>query len=99
MRKYAVSAVYTIHKAFPDLIPDAPQLVERFLDLEFNLAAKRNAFYALFQVAQVSAAFCVSLFAFLLSCFPLRFATDCVAVVVVVVVVVGSRRELPERHH
>jgi len=43
VRKYAALAVHAVYEACPDLIPDAPELVEAFLFAEYNPAAKRNA--------------------------------------------------------
>jgi len=48
VRKNAVLAVFHIYQTHPDLIPDAPELIENFLYNESNPAAKRNAFMMLF---------------------------------------------------
>lgn len=47
VRRNAVLAVHTIFQKFEFLIPDAPELVEQFLEEEGDLAAKRNAFFML----------------------------------------------------
>lgn len=44
VRKNAVLAVYTIYRAFENLIPDAPELVHTFLAAESDATCKRNAF-------------------------------------------------------
>lgn len=50
VRKYAVMAVYTIHKNFgDDLMPDADDLIEAFLKSEADASARRNAFLMLYQ--------------------------------------------------
>lgn len=52
VRRNAVLAVHTIFEKFEFLIPDAPELVEEFLQEEGDLAAKRNAFIMLCQSDQ-----------------------------------------------
>jgi len=52
VRKYAVLAVMNIYQALPDLIRDAPELVEKFLADETNPLAKKNGFLMLFQCDQ-----------------------------------------------
>lgn len=52
VRRNAVLAVHTIFEKFEFLIPDAPELVEEFLQEEGDLAAKRNAFVMLCQSDQ-----------------------------------------------
>lgn len=47
VRKNAVFAVSSIYSHFESLIPDAPELVETFLDGETDHTCKRNAFAAL----------------------------------------------------
>jgi len=47
VRRNAVLAVHTIFEKFEFLIPDAPELVEEFLNEEGDLSAKRNAFVML----------------------------------------------------
>lgn len=49
VRKYAVLTIMSIYAALPDLLPDAPELVEKFLFQEANPAAKKNAFMMLVQ--------------------------------------------------
>lgn len=50
VRKNAVLTVAMIAEAFPDLIPDAADLIDKFLYAETNPAAKRNAFMMLLQL-------------------------------------------------
>lgn len=52
VRKNAVLAVFTVYTTFPDLIPDAPELVDNFIQAESNPAAKRNAFLMLINCDQ-----------------------------------------------
>src|SRR3569832_1998329 len=52
VRRNAVLAVYTIFKNFPFLIPDAPELVYNFLEVELDASCKRNAFIMLIHVDQ-----------------------------------------------
>ena len=52
VRKNAVLTVFTVYAAHPDLIPDAPELIEQFLYAETNPSAKRNAFLMLFHCSQ-----------------------------------------------
>lgn len=47
VRKNAVFAVSSIHAHSEVLIPDAPELIETFLDNENDHTCKRNAFVAL----------------------------------------------------
>lgn len=47
VRRNAVLAVHTIFQKFEFLIPDAPEIVEQFLNEEGDLSAKRNAFVML----------------------------------------------------
>jgi len=47
VRKHAVITVYTVFENNPDLIPDAPELIDQFLVAESNPQAKRNAFLVL----------------------------------------------------
>ncbi|CCW64477.1 unnamed protein product [Phytomonas sp. EM1] len=44
VRRNAVLAVHSIFKKFPDLLPDAPDLVETFIGNETDVTARRNAF-------------------------------------------------------
>ena len=55
MRKNAVLTVFTVFSAHPELIPDAPELIEQFLYAETNPSAKRNAFLMLFHCSQEKA--------------------------------------------
>jgi coatomer subunit beta len=48
VRKNAVLTVFTIYQALPDLIPNAPELIETFLYSEANPSAKKNAFLMLY---------------------------------------------------
>jgi coatomer subunit beta len=50
VRKNAVLTVYSVFSAFPELIPDAPELIETILYNETNPAAKRNAFLMLYSI-------------------------------------------------
>ncbi|RLN72214.1 hypothetical protein BBJ28_00000530 [Nothophytophthora sp. Chile5] len=53
VRKNAVMTVYTMYKTFGDvLIPDAPELIERFIQNESDAGARRNAFLMLNDCAQ-----------------------------------------------
>jgi len=52
VRKYAVLTVFVIYENFPDLIPNAPELIENFLLSETNELAKRNAFLMLYHSDQ-----------------------------------------------
>lgn len=47
VRKNAVFAVSSIHVHSESLIPDAPELIEAFLETENDHTCKRNAFVAL----------------------------------------------------
>eukprot|EP00055_Hartaetosiga_balthica_P018633 m.134969 g.134969 ORF g.134969 m.134969 type:complete len:950 (-) comp9794_c0_seq1:2904-5753(-) len=50
VRRNAVLAIYTIFKSFPQLIPDAPELVSNYLKNESDSSCKRNAFMMLVHV-------------------------------------------------
>eukprot|EP00824_Muranothrix_gubernata_P017338 TRINITY_DN35578_c0_g1_i1.p1 TRINITY_DN35578_c0_g1~~TRINITY_DN35578_c0_g1_i1.p1 ORF type:complete len:969 (-),score=237.04 TRINITY_DN35578_c0_g1_i1:11-2890(-) len=52
VRRNAVLAVYTIYSFFENLIPDAPDLIEKFLNTESDLSARRNAFLMLYHCSQ-----------------------------------------------
>lgn len=52
VRKNAVLTVFHVYEAFPELIPDAPELIESFLYSETNANAKRNAFMMLYHCDQ-----------------------------------------------
>lgn len=47
VRKNAVFAIASIYQHSEPLIPDAPELIENFLDTESDHTCKRNAFIAL----------------------------------------------------
>jgi len=51
VRKNAVMCLYTVYQSFPELVPDAPEVVENFLGQETNPTAKRNAFLMLVNCA------------------------------------------------
>eukprot|EP01027_Heterolobosea_sp_BB2_P027070 GEZU01042272.1.p1 GENE.GEZU01042272.1~~GEZU01042272.1.p1 ORF type:complete len:585 (-),score=139.12 GEZU01042272.1:23-1777(-) len=55
VRRNAVLAVYSIYSNFEQLIPDAPELVEKFLESESDISGKRNAFIMLFNCDQARA--------------------------------------------
>jgi coatomer subunit beta len=50
VRRNAVLAIYTIYKNFDQLIPDAPELIQQFLEGEQDPSCKRNAFMMLIHV-------------------------------------------------
>ncbi|KAJ8612630.1 hypothetical protein MRB53_037366 [Persea americana] len=52
VRKNAVFAVASIYQHSESLIPDAPELIETFLDTESDHTCKRNAFVALQSISQ-----------------------------------------------
>ncbi|KAL0477447.1 COPI beta [Acrasis kona] len=52
VRKNAVLAIFSIYSDNDQLIPDAPELIEDFLNTEPEVAAKRNAFIMLFHCDQ-----------------------------------------------
>jgi coatomer subunit beta len=52
VRKNAVLAIFSIYSENEQLIPDAPELIETFLNSESEIAAKRNAFIMLFHCDQ-----------------------------------------------
>ena len=56
VRRNAVMTVYTMYKNFGEkLIPDAPELMEAFIDVESDMNARKNAFLMLFDTAQEKA--------------------------------------------
>ena len=60
VRRNAVCAVYTIYQNFPQLIPDAPEVISEFLQSEKDASCKRNAFMMLIQCARSKALDCLS---------------------------------------
>ena len=52
VRRSAVLAVHAIFSKFPQLLPDAPEFVEKFLVDENDVCARRNAFAMLVACAQ-----------------------------------------------
>jgi coatomer subunit beta len=45
--------VYSIHKTFGDqLLPDGPEIMEKFISQETDLSSRRNAFLMLFNEAE-----------------------------------------------
>jgi coatomer subunit beta len=56
VRRNAALAVYSIHKSFGDqLLPDGPELMEKFIGAESDMSARRNAFLMLFNEAELIA--------------------------------------------
>ncbi len=57
VRRSAVMAVYTVWKNFgEDFFPDADEQIEKFLQTETDIGARRNAFLMLFQISPDKAA-------------------------------------------
>lgn len=53
VRRNAALAVYSIHKTFGEqLLPDGPELMEKFILNEQDVSARRNAFLMLFNEAE-----------------------------------------------
>ncbi len=53
VRRNAALAVYSIHKNFGEqLLPDGPELMEKFIAQETDMSARRNAFLMLFNEAE-----------------------------------------------
>jgi len=53
VRRNAALAVYSIHKNFGEqLLPDGPELMEKFISQETDVSARRNAFLMLFNEAE-----------------------------------------------
>ena len=53
VRRNAALAVYNIHKNFGDqLLPDGAELMEKFINNETDMCARRNAFLMLFNEAE-----------------------------------------------
>lgn len=55
VRKQATFAIASIYQTNPELIPDAPELLLKFLEEENETAAKRNAFAALSNISHDTA--------------------------------------------
>jgi coatomer subunit beta len=56
VRRNAALAVYSIHKNFGEqLLPDGPELMEKFIAQESDMSARRNAFLMLFNEAEAIA--------------------------------------------
>lgn len=53
VRRNAALAAYSIHKSFGEaLLPDGPELMEKFINAETDMSARRNAFMMLFNEAE-----------------------------------------------
>lgn len=52
VRRNAVLAIFTIFKNFEWLVPDAPELIAKFLDTQQDMSCKRNAFLMLLHADQ-----------------------------------------------
>ncbi|XP_048767337.2 coatomer subunit beta-like [Ostrea edulis] len=52
VRRNAVLAIYTIYRNHDSLIPDAPELIAKFLEGEQDMSCKRNAFMMLIHADQ-----------------------------------------------
>ena len=53
IRRNAALAVYSIHRNFGEnLLPDGPELMEKFIASETDMSARRNAFLMLFNEAE-----------------------------------------------
>ncbi|ODN05725.1 Coatomer subunit beta [Orchesella cincta] len=52
VRRNAILAIFTIYKNFEFLIPDAPEVVATVLEVEQDMATRRNSFLMLLQVDQ-----------------------------------------------
>ena len=52
VRRNAVLAVHSIYRRFPQLLPDAPELIETLMLTEPDESTRRHAFNMLFQTAQ-----------------------------------------------
>lgn len=56
VRRNAALAVYSVHKNFGEqLLPDGPELMEKFIAQETDMSARRNAFLMLFNEAETIA--------------------------------------------
>ncbi|XP_063926251.1 coatomer subunit beta-like isoform X2 [Zophobas morio] len=47
VRRNAVLCIYTIYKKFPSLLPDAPEIIQSYLEQESDMSCRRNAFMML----------------------------------------------------
>jgi vesicle coat complex subunit len=53
VRRNAALAAFSIHKSFGEqLLPDGPELIEKFIQAETDVSARRNAFLFLFNEAE-----------------------------------------------
>uniref|UniRef100_A0A1A9WVA6 Coatomer subunit beta n=1 Tax=Glossina brevipalpis TaxID=37001 RepID=A0A1A9WVA6_9MUSC len=52
VRRNAVLAIFTIYKNFDWLVPDGPELIANFLDIQQDMSCKRNAFLMLLHADQ-----------------------------------------------
>ena len=53
VRRNAALTIFHIHKVFGDqLVPDGPELMEKFISNESDVSARRNAFLMLFNEAE-----------------------------------------------
>ena len=50
VRGNAALAIWSVYKSFPDIIPEAAELIETFLDSEIDMNARRNGFLVLFNI-------------------------------------------------
>eukprot|EP00750_Incisomonas_marina_P016863 INCI19611.1.p1 GENE.INCI19611.1~~INCI19611.1.p1 ORF type:complete len:987 (-),score=210.88 INCI19611.1:415-3375(-) len=50
VRANAALGIWSVYKSFPDIIPEAAELIETFLDGEVDLNARRNGFLVLFNI-------------------------------------------------
>eukprot|EP00947_MAST-08B_sp_MAST-8B-sp1_P006028 g6028.t1 len=48
VKRNAVLAIHTIFRQHPDLVPDAPEMIEEFLQAETDMTARRNGFLMLY---------------------------------------------------
>ncbi len=56
VRRNAALAIYSIHKGFGDqFLPDAAELMEKFISQESDVSSRRNAFLMLFNEAETIA--------------------------------------------
>lgn len=52
VRRNAVLAIFTIYRNFEFLIPDAPELIAKYLEGEQDMSCRRNAFLMLLHADQ-----------------------------------------------